>query len=136
MKTGLSKKQNTTTIYFDEDSPMIEVSTYNTDLKNRLAVFANQYPKECKLVDDDARAYKIFEVKKGWSSFRRTAPTQMNAAKLPARWQKQKTSGGTRNEIIILCVQHGHSELDYLIYNDLVVYVALIHMVIRKIIQR
>ena len=36
MKTGLTKKQKTTAIYFDEDSPMIEVITYNTDLKNRL----------------------------------------------------------------------------------------------------
>lgn len=29
MKTGLTKKQKTTTIYFDEDNPMIEVCTYN-----------------------------------------------------------------------------------------------------------
>lgn len=33
MKTGLTKKQKTTSIYFDEDSPIIEVITYNTDLK-------------------------------------------------------------------------------------------------------
>lgn len=33
MKTGLSKKQKTTTIYFNEADNMIEVCTYNTDLK-------------------------------------------------------------------------------------------------------
>lgn len=53
MKTGLTKKQKTTAIYFDEDSPMIEVITYNTDLKNRLSAFASRHPKECKLIDDD-----------------------------------------------------------------------------------
>ncbi len=66
MKTGLTKKQKTTAIYFDEDSPIIEVITYNTDLKNRLSSFASQHPKECKLIDDDEQGCKTFEVKKGW----------------------------------------------------------------------
>lgn len=65
MKTGLTKKQKTTAIYFDEDSPIIEVITYNTDLKNRLSAFAAQYPKECSLIDDDEQGCKTFEVKKG-----------------------------------------------------------------------
>lgn len=30
MKTGLKKSQKTTEIYFDEASPIITVSTYNT----------------------------------------------------------------------------------------------------------
>ena len=51
MKTGLTKRQKTTSIYFDEDSPVIEVCTYNTDLKNRLTTFAGLYPHECKLID-------------------------------------------------------------------------------------
>ena len=33
MRTGLTKKQKTTVIYFDEHSRMIEVQTHNTDLK-------------------------------------------------------------------------------------------------------
>ena len=74
MKTGLTKKQKTTTIYFDEDSPIIEVATYNTGVKNRLATFANQYPKECKLIEDDEQGCKTFEIKKGRLSFRLTAP--------------------------------------------------------------
>ena len=61
MKTGLTKKQKTTAIYFDEDSPIIEVITYNTNLKNRLSSFASQYPKECKLIDDDEQGCKTFE---------------------------------------------------------------------------
>lgn len=33
MKTGLSKKQKTTAIFFDEESDITEVMTHNTDLK-------------------------------------------------------------------------------------------------------
>ena len=40
MRTGLTKKQKTTAIYFDEHSRMIEVQTHNTDLKKRLTAFA------------------------------------------------------------------------------------------------
>ena len=36
MRTGLTKKQKTTMIYFDEQSRIIEVQTHNTDLKKRL----------------------------------------------------------------------------------------------------
>ena len=39
MKTGLSKKQKTTSVFFDEASPIIEVCTYNTSLKKRLSEY-------------------------------------------------------------------------------------------------
>ncbi len=53
MKTGLSKKQKTTTIFFDEESDITEVMTHNTDLKNRLRKYASQYPDLCKQTDDN-----------------------------------------------------------------------------------
>ena len=53
MKTGLTKKQKTTAIYFDEDSRMIEVQTHNTDLKKRMSAFATKYPECCRQIDDD-----------------------------------------------------------------------------------
>ena len=40
MRTGLSKKQKTTSVFFDEASPIIEVFTYNTSLKKRLSEYA------------------------------------------------------------------------------------------------
>ena len=43
MRTGLSKKQKTTSVFFDEASPIIEVCTYNTSLKNRLSEYAGSY---------------------------------------------------------------------------------------------
>lgn len=36
MRTGLTKKQKITNIYFTEADDLIEVCTYNTDLKKRL----------------------------------------------------------------------------------------------------
>ena len=38
MRTGLTKKQKTTVIYFDEQSRIIEVQTHNTDLKGQPAL--------------------------------------------------------------------------------------------------
>lgn len=75
MKTGLSKKQKTTSIYFDEAIPIIEVCTYNTDLKNRLTSYAGRFPDICKLTDSDEKTgYKVFEIEKARFSFRLTAP--------------------------------------------------------------
>ena len=45
MRTGLTKKQKTTVIYFDEHSRIIEVQTHNTDLKKRLTAFAAKHPQ-------------------------------------------------------------------------------------------
>ena len=74
MKTGLTKRQKTTAIYFDEDGKMIEVQNHNTDLKNRLTAFAKQYPQCCKQTDDNEQGGLTFEIEKGRLSFRLTAP--------------------------------------------------------------
>ena len=47
MRTGLTKKQKATVIYFDEYSRIIEVQTHNTDFKKRLTAFAAKYPQCC-----------------------------------------------------------------------------------------
>ena len=91
MKTGLSKKQKTTSIFFDEASPIIEVCTYNTDLKNRLTGFAGKYPAECKLVDDDEQGCKSFEVRKGRFGFKLTAPYSEERRKVAGALAKQHT---------------------------------------------
>ncbi len=73
MRTGLSKKQKTTSIFFDEASPIIEVCTYNTSLKNRLSEYAGKNPAECRLVDDE-NGCLTFEIRKGRFSFKLNAP--------------------------------------------------------------
>ena len=75
MKTGLKKSEKTTEIYFDEASPIIEIHTHNTNLKNRLTAYARRFPDLCKLIDEDAeQGYKEFIIRKGRLSFRLTAP--------------------------------------------------------------
>ena len=36
MRTGLTKKEKTTDIWFNEKCPLIHIRTHNTDLKNSL----------------------------------------------------------------------------------------------------
>lgn len=74
MKTGLTKRQKRTSIYFTEADEFVEICTYNTELKNRLTAFAEKYPTECRQLDDDGNGCKTFEVRKGRFSFRLTPP--------------------------------------------------------------
>lgn len=74
MRTGLTKKQKTTVIYFDEYGGMIEVQTHNADLKKRLMAFAAKHPQCCRQTDDDEQGGLTFEIEKGRLSFRLTAP--------------------------------------------------------------
>ncbi len=74
MKTGLTKRQKDTVICFNEESDIIDVRTHNTDLRNRLSEFSEQYPECCKLTDDDEQGGLLFEIQKGRLSFRLTAP--------------------------------------------------------------
>jgi len=74
MRTGLTKREKTTSIYFDEYVSMIEVQTHNTDLKKRLTAFSAKYPQCCRQIDDDEQGGMTFEIEKGRLSFRLTAP--------------------------------------------------------------
>ena len=86
MKTGLTKKQKTTAIYFDEYGSMIEVQTHNTDLKKRLSAFAAKYPECCRQIDDDEQGGLTFEIKKGRLSFRLTAPYSEERKHAASEW--------------------------------------------------
>ena len=75
MRTGLTKQEKTTDIWFDEKAPLIHIRTHNTDLKRRLAAYAEQYPDECCKTDTDPETGCMeFEIAKGRFSFRLTAP--------------------------------------------------------------
>ena len=98
MKTGLSKRQKTTAVYFDEDSPMIEACTHNTALRNRLLKFAKKYPDSCRQTDDDGQGGLTFELSKGRLSFRLTAPYGEERRKSASRYAKENgiRSGGVK----------------------------------------
>ena len=75
MRTGLTKQEKTTDIWFDEKDPLIHIRTHNTDLKNRLTAYAATHPDECRQTDADPETGCMeFEIAKGRFSFRLTAP--------------------------------------------------------------
>ena len=89
MKTGLTKSQKITEIFFDEKVPLIHIRTHNTDLKNRLSEYAEKYPGECeRIYMDPETGCMEFEIRKGRFSFRLTAPyskERRNAASKAAK---------------------------------------------------
>ena len=111
MRTGLTKKQKTAMIYFDEQSRIIEVQTHNTDLKKRLTAFAAKYPQCCRQTDDDEQGGLTFEIEKGRFSFRLTAPysaerrrAASKAAKSAAFIEKLHICMETVIEKFVLCM--------------------------------
>ena len=88
MRTGLTKREKTTAIFFDEYCSMIEVQTHNTDLKKRLIVFAEKYPECCRQIDDDEKGGLTFEIEKGRLSFRLTAPYSEERKQAVSEWAK------------------------------------------------
>ena len=89
MRTGLTKREKTTAIYFDEYGSIIEVQTHNTDLKKRLTALAKKYPQCCRKIDDDEQGGLTFEIEKGRLSFRLTAPYSEERKKAASEWAKQ-----------------------------------------------
>ena len=74
MRTGLTKREKTTGIYFDEYGNMIEVQTHNTDLKRRLREFAEKYPQCYRQTDYDGQGGLTFEIDRRRFAVRLTAP--------------------------------------------------------------
>ena len=100
MRTGLTKKQKTTVIYFDEHSRIIEEQTHNTDLKNRLTAYSRKHPAVCKLTDADPdTGCKEFEIEKGRFSFRLTAPYREERRRAASEAAKAAASNLTRSMI-------------------------------------
>ena len=75
MRTGLTKQEKTTDIWFDEKDPLIHIRTHNTALKKRLLAYSRRYPAICQQTDTDPDTGCMeFEIRKGRFSFRLTAP--------------------------------------------------------------
>ena len=74
MKTGLTKKQKLTELFYNAKDPMAEINTHDTALKKRLLSYAAKYPELCQLTDDDGQGGLWFEIDKNRVSIRLTAP--------------------------------------------------------------
>ena len=77
MRTGLTKQEKTTDIWFDEKDPLIYIRTHNTDLKKRLAAYAGQHPDQCRQTDADPDTGCMeFDIAKGAFLFPSDRPIQ------------------------------------------------------------
>ena len=74
MKTGLTKKQKVTALFYNAKDSLAEVYTHDTKLKKRLLAFAADYPELCRQTDDDGQGGLWFEIAKERISIRLTAP--------------------------------------------------------------
>ena len=99
MRTGLTKKQKTTVLYFDEYGGIIEVQPHNTDLKKRLAVFAAKHPQCCRQTDDDEQGGLTFDIEKGRLSFRLPAPYSEERRRVASEAAKKNSVNGMGRSI-------------------------------------
>ena len=95
MKTGLTKQEKTTDIWFDEKDTLIHIRTHNTALKKRLLAYSRRYPAICQQTDTDPETGCMeFDIAKGRFSFRLTAPyseERRNAAGQQA-WRRKRAA--------------------------------------------
>ena len=74
MRTGLTKKQKVTEVYYNAKDPTAEIYTHDTKLKKRLLAYAAKFPELCQQTDDDEQGGLRFEIDKNRISIQLTAP--------------------------------------------------------------
>lgn len=89
MKTGLTKKQKVTELFYNAKDPVAEIHTHDTKLKKRLLAFAKKYPELCRQTDDDGQGGLWFEVSKERISIRLTAPYSQERRNAASRLAKE-----------------------------------------------
>ena len=89
MKTGLTKKQKTTELYFNAKDPMAEIYTHDTKLKRRLSEYAAKFPSLCQITEDDEQGGLRFEIAKERISIRLMAPYSEERKSNARRWAKE-----------------------------------------------
>ena len=90
MKTGLTKKQKITEVYYNAKDPFAEVYTHDTKLKKRLRDYAEKDPELCQLTDDDGQGGLRFEIDKSRISIRLTAPYSDDRRKAASELAKRR----------------------------------------------
>ena len=74
MRTGLTKKQKVTEVFYNAKAPTAEIHTHDTKLKKRLLEYAAKFPELCQQTDDDEQGGLRFEIDKSRISIRLTVP--------------------------------------------------------------
>ena len=96
MKTGLTKKQKVTEVYYNAKDSTAEVYTHDTKLKKRLLEYAAKFPELCQQTDDDEQGGLRFEIDKSRISIRLTAPYSNERRKAASEHAKKQ---GIQNQI-------------------------------------
>ena len=89
MRTGLTKKQKVTEVFYNAKDPTAEVYTHDTKLKKRLLEYAAKFPELCKQTDDDGQGGLRFEIDKSRISIRLTAPYSEERRKIASEVAKR-----------------------------------------------
>ena len=93
MRTGLTKQEKTTDIWFDEKDPLIHIRTHNTDLKKRMLAYSRRYPENCKQTDTDPETGCMeFDIEKGRFSFRLTAPYSEERREVARQYARENST--------------------------------------------
>lgn len=90
----MKKSQKETIVSFDESSERVNVFTHNSDLKKRLIKFAEDYPKLCRLIDDNGIGGLAFEVDRKRFGIRLTAPYSDERKQAASELAKKRGMGG------------------------------------------
>ena len=98
MKTGLTKKQTVTELYYNSKDPLAEIYTHDTKLKRRLLKYAEKYPQLCQLTEDDEQGGLRFEITKDRISIRLTAPYSEERRSNARKWAKENGLRGKYDE--------------------------------------
>ena len=100
MRTGLTKREKTTDIWFDEKDPLIHIRTHNTALKKRLLDYSSRYPASSQQTDADPETGCMeFDVEKGRFSFRLTAPYSEERRRAASKAAKAAASNLARSMV-------------------------------------
>ena len=90
MRTGLTKKQKVTEVYYNAKDPAAEVYTHDTKLKKRLLEYAAKFPELCQQTDDDEHGGLRFEIDKSRISIRLTAPYSEERKAAASKFAKEQ----------------------------------------------
>ena len=91
MRTGLTKKQKVTEVYYNAKDPTAEVYTHDTKLKKRLLEYAAKFPELCQQTDDDEQGGVRYEIDKHRISIHLVPPYSKERRKAASEYAKQNS---------------------------------------------
>ena len=96
MKTGLTKKEKITEIFYNDGDSIAEIYTHTTALKKRLLAYAEQYLQLFRQTDDNGHGGLRFEIDKRRMSIRLTPPPSPARREAASQWAKANGLGAKK----------------------------------------